>query len=88
MQSRMPQYLHLPQQILWVDSHELLVLLGAYVGSVVLKGWSWVFLFALAVFFIRFKRRKPRGYIAHLFYRAGFFPLKRYPLPAARLFHE
>ncbi|MEL6277278.1 MAG: type IV conjugative transfer system protein TraL [Pseudomonadota bacterium] len=88
MKVRVPQYLHLPPQILWFDAQEILVLMAAYLGSVSFKGYSWVVLIGIAWFFIRFKRQKPRGYILHLFYRTGLFQLKGYPLPTARKFYE
>ncbi|MEM6415476.1 MAG: type IV conjugative transfer system protein TraL [Pseudomonadota bacterium] len=88
MKTRVPQYLHLPPQVLWFDTHELLVLVAAYIGSLLLKGHSWIVMLALAVFVIQFKRKKPRGYIAHLFYRTGLFQLKHYPVPVARRFYD
>ena len=88
MRARVPQFLHLPPQILWFDTHELLILVAAYIGSLFLKGYAWVGMMALAVVVIRFKRQKPRGYIAHLFYRAGLFQLKHYPAPIASRFDE
>lgn len=88
MKVRVPQYLHKPPQILWFDAHEILIIAAAYIGSVAFKGYAWVLLFTLAWFAIRYKRRKPRGYILHLFYSAGFFKLNGYPLPTARRFYE
>ena len=88
MKVRMPQYLHLPPQIRGFDAQEVLVLIAAYLGSVAFGGYSWLLLIAAAWGFIRFKRRKPRGYILHLFYRGGVFRLQLYPLPTARRFYE
>lgn len=88
MKVRIPQYLHKPPQILWFDAQEILILCIVYVGIVTFKGWSWLPLIASAWSAIRFKRRKPRGYILHLFYRSGLFKLKHYPLPTARSFYE
>ncbi len=88
MQVRIPQYLHKPPQILWFDAHEILILASVYVGVVVFKGYSWIPLILVGWSAIRFKRRRPRGYILHLFYRSGLFHLKHYPLPTARIFYE
>ena len=88
MSVRMPQYLHLPTQVLWFDSHEVMLLTFAYLGALTIKGWSWLFLFAAVFAFIPYKRAKPRGYIPHLLYRAGLVSMKRYPVPAARRFDE
>lgn len=88
MKVRVPQYLHKPPQILWFDAQEILVFAAVYVGIVSFKGYSWVVLIALGWAAIRFKRRRPRGYILHLFYRTGLFRLKHYPLPTARTFHD
>ncbi len=88
MKARVPQYLHKPPQLLWFDTQEVFILAMAYLGVVTLKGFSWIAVIALAWFAIHVKRRKPRGYILHLFYRAGLFRLKGYPLPTAGAFHE
>jgi type IV conjugative transfer system protein TraL len=88
MKVRIPQYLHRPPQILWFDAQEILILACVYVGAVSFKGWSWAPLVIAGWAAIRFKRRRPRGFILHLFYRTGLFPLKNYPLPTASAFHE
>lgn len=88
MKTRVPQYLHKPPQILWFDAQEILIIAAVYIGAVTFKGYSWVLLVFLAWNAIRIKRKKPRGFILHLFYRAGLFKLKHYPLPTARRFYE
>ncbi len=88
MKVRVPQYLHKPPQLIWFDVQEVFVLCLAYLAILTLKGWAWIFVIAAAWMAIRIKRRKPRGYILHLFYRAGLFQMKNYPLPTAGKFNE
>ena len=85
---RVPQYLHRPPQLIWFDVQEVFVLCLAYLGILTLASWTWVFVVAAAWIAIRVKRRKPRGYILHLFYRAGLFRMNHYPLPTAGKFYE
>ncbi len=88
MKARVPQYLHRPVQILWFDSHEVMVLCLGYLGITTLQGPAWIVIVGLTWAAIYFKRRKPRGYLLHLFYRLGLFKLKGYPLPTAGRFYE
>ena len=85
---RMPQFLHRPNRFIGLEDQELAVLFLGYVLSLFFKGHSFFWFIGAAILFIPFKRSKPRGYIGHLFYRAGFARLKGYPLAVAETFDE
>ena len=88
MEARIPQYLHLPVQVLWFDAQEVLIMIGSLVVSVTIGGYLWIVVILGLFFFIPWKRSKPRGFLAHLVYRSGLVGLKGYPAPAAELFYE
>lgn len=85
---RMPQFLHKPTKFIGLEDQEFAVVFLAYVLSLFFKGYSFFYFLGAAALFIPFKRSKPRGYIGHLFYRAGFGRLRGYPVAVAETFHE
>lgn len=88
-QVRVPQYLHMPGQLLWFDTEELMVLVVAYTMANTLGSkWAWLVGFALAGLFIWVKRRKPRGFIRHALYQAAIYKLEHYPPAPVRRFYE
>ncbi|RMB05041.1 type IV conjugative transfer system protein TraL [Eilatimonas milleporae] len=86
--ARMPQYLHQDWRFIGLDSQEITLAALCYIFSLIIGGWATVVLIVLLYQFIRFKRSKPRGYMAHLFYRLGFGHFRGYPIAAAETFHE
>lgn len=88
MSIRVPQYAHLPSRILGFEDQEFALIFLAYVLSLTIKGSSWMYLIVILILFIKYKRSKPRGYIGHLFFRAGFGHFKGYPTHFADTFHE
>lgn len=88
MQERMPQYLHLPIQILWFDTNEIFIILIGYLTGLVFGGWAWLALVILPSIYIPYKRKQDRGFLPHQFYKSGFIELKGYPPPTAEKFHE
>lgn len=85
---RMPQFLHRPTKFIGLEDQELAVVFLAYALSLFFKGYSFFYFLGAAILFIPFKRSKPRGYIGHLIYRAGFAKLKGYPYAVAEKFRE
>ena len=85
---RVPQYMHMPMQLLWFDTEEITIIVVCYIFGVVFGGYAWLFLFIGPVFYIQVKRRKPRGFLVHQLYRFGFAHLKGYPEPQALQFYE
>jgi type IV conjugative transfer system protein TraL len=85
---RMPQFLHKPTKFVGLEDQEFAVVFLAYVFSLFFQGYSFFYFLTAAALFIPFKRSKPRGYIGHLVYRAGFARLQGYPVAVAETFHE
>lgn len=88
MEVRLPQYPHRPMRIIGLDDQEFVLVALCYVLSLILQGSSFLYLIAGLFVFIPYKRSKPRGYIGHLFYRAGFGGFKGYPPQFTETFHE
>ena len=89
MSVRVPQYLHLPVQVLFWDSHELALLIMAFTFSLILESLIfWAIFFGIAFVVIRIKRNRPRGWLLHIPYRLGLMRVKGYPLPTAKRFSE
>lgn len=88
MEVRLPQYLHLPVQLLWFDTHDIVVLMAALFFSLLLESILWIPIMGLAIAIIVIKSKRPRGWILHSIYRIGLARLKGYPLPSCRNFYE
>ncbi len=85
---RVPQYLHLPLQVLWFDTEELMVIVVLYVFGLVFGGWAWLLLILGPYGYIQVKRNKPRGFLRHQLYSLGFYRLDGYPSAHVNEFHE
>jgi len=85
---RLPQYLHLPMQFLWFDTEELTVIVFFYVFALLFGGGFWLAVLIGPYLYMHVKRNKPRGFLRHLIYVAGFSGMKGYPPPQATQFHE
>lgn len=86
--TRIPQYLHLPLQLLWFDSEELMIIMVLYVFGLVFGGWAWAGIVIGPYLYIQVKRKKPRGFLRHLLYQAGLYRLDGYPEPHSSRFWE
>lgn len=87
MESRVTQYLHKPIQILWFDSHEMVMIGAMYLFGLIGGTWCWLGLLTLP-FLIMFKRKQNRGYFNQLLYFFGFRKFKGYPDPSEEVFYE
>ncbi len=85
---RLPQYLHLPRQLLWFDIIEAGMIIVFYLLGLVFGGVFYILAVAGPVFLIPYKRRRPRGYFSHVLYDLGQVGIKGYPPPTAAVFHE
>jgi hypothetical protein len=85
---RVPQYLHLPLQILWFDTEEISVIVIFYLMAIIFGGFAWLFVVLGPCCYINIKNKQPRGYLLHTLYRLGFAQLKGYPGPQAKEFYE
>jgi len=88
MEVRVPKELHMPIQILWFYQDELVVIVAMYLVGVLFDGWFWLGLLIGPTFYIRYKRKKPRGYLTHKLIELGFISLERYPCSYIREFKE
>ena len=86
--ARMPQYLHQDVKVIGLDPQELLVVVMGYFVSITFKGYAIPVVMVLIYRFIKYKRSKPRGYLGHLFFRAGFGGFKNYPIATSERFYE
>ncbi len=86
--AKVPQYLHLPVQVLWFDMEEVMVITLLYVVAVIFGGWTWLALFVGPFYYMQVKRRKPRGFLRHFLYQVGIYQLDGYPPPYSRRFYE
>lgn len=88
MTAKVPKYSHLSPPFLIFDTEELMLLGVLYLVAMVLGGWFWLVFIAGGPLAIMYKRKKPRGYFSHIFYRIGFKKLTNYPDPSAQVFYE
>lgn len=87
-QQRVPQYLHLPIQVLWFDANEIALIVMFYLAAMMFGGVFWIALFFGPAVLIPIKRRQARGFFSHLMLAFGFKKLKGYPLPTSNWFAE
>lgn len=86
---RLPQYTHLPAQFLWFDTEELAVIILFYLMALVFGGYFfWANVVVGPFLYMRIKRNKPRGFLRHMIYAAGFASMKGYPLHFSNRFSE
>lgn len=74
-----PQYLSAPFQILWYESDELALFMFFLMLALMYGTIFWPLLIAGPYIYSRIKRRRPRGFLCHLLYMAGFVRMRNYP---------
>ena len=79
MEERMPEYLHLPLQVLWFDTPEITLLAMFYIIAAIFGGITWLLLFVGPIFIIPYKRTRPRGFFSHVLYVLGWSTFCGYP---------
>ena len=87
-ESRMPEYLHLPIQVMWFDANELTFLVMLYLSASLLGGWAWLLMLILPFPVLSYKRKQARGFFTHFLYKLGFLKFQFYPDSSANLFRE
>lgn len=85
---RLPQYLHMPVQIIWFESDEIMVILFGYLIGNLFGGWAWAAIAVLPWPYIIAKKKNPRGYLKHLLYMLGFLKIDGYPIYFSQEFNE
>lgn len=83
-ETRFPQYLSSPIQVLWFESDELGVILFAVTIASICKGWSWLLVIAIPFLYSHYKFKYPRGFFKHMLYISGLKELHGYPT----IFHK
>lgn len=86
--TRFPQYLSMQLQFLWFDLEEWILVFYVLYSMFIFPGFTWMVFVPLPYFFIRAKRKGPKGYFKHILYRYGFNPLEGYPSYFMRTFRE
>ena len=84
----MPEYLHLPLQVLWFDAPEITMIAMFYITAAIFGGIAWLFLFVGPFLIIPYKRSKPRGFFSHVLYALGFSKFYGYPIFMVSEFRE
>lgn len=74
-----PRYLHRPYRLLWFERDELGLMAGLYVISVFTTFKLLLLIPPAVIFFRKEKRKRPRGFVVHIFYRLGLTSFRGYP---------
>lgn len=83
-----PQYLHRPYRLLWFEMDEILIMVFGYMLSMMFT-IKLLLVLPLMVYLFRIeKRKRPRGFFRHLWYRVGIMEFKGYPSYFQRDFRE
>lgn len=88
--ARVPQYLHLPPQLLCFDLEDFAVLIGAFMVWLLSDAPLYMLLVVVSVptYLMHWKAQKPRGYLNHLVWKLGFAKLTGYPSSVSTRFDE
>lgn len=85
---RMPQYLHLPYQVLFFDLEDLIILLMSLAFALIFH-LGLLLLGSFLVFLNqKIKTNYPRGFLIHLLYRMGILTFYKYPFGFEKDFRE
>ncbi|WP_257291443.1 type IV conjugative transfer system protein TraL, partial [Endozoicomonas sp. ONNA1] len=87
-EERVPQYLHMPMQILWFDTTEWTLILGTYLVVLLFGMFAGGIALLLLLSAIQYKRKRERGFFQHILYEYGYSSIEGYPLPTADVFYE
>ena len=88
MDQRLPQYLHLPVQILWFGADEFILVMSTIFVAVIVGGViGWTLIGAL-LYFLVFEGTKTNKFIPHLAWRWELLRFRHYPGPTQTRFFE
>lgn len=85
---RVPQYLHKPHQVLFMDSDEFVVFTIFFFLALVFGYVFWLMLFVGPYLYYRSKKKNPRGFLRHYLYKLGVMNIKGAPTYFERRFVE
>jgi type IV conjugative transfer system protein TraL len=84
----LPQYLHQPVKILWLDLDEMVLINILFMLAIIFGNIFWLFLIVLPYVVSKTKKNKPRGFLKHYLYKVGVVDLKKAPPYFERKFVE
>lgn len=87
-EEKMPQFLHLPIQVMWFDANELTFLALLYMLCSLLGGWAWLLMLLLPYPVLKYKRSQQRGFFLQILYILGVMDIQGYPDASAKQFRE
>lgn len=85
---KVPQYLHLPYQVLFFEIDDLVLLLMFIFVSVYFSFSVGLVILIILIVYVKFKRRLGRGFLFHVLYAIGFVRFKGYPLYLEKRFTD
>jgi type IV conjugative transfer system protein TraL len=74
-----PQYLHQPIKILWLDLDEVVLINFLFILAMVFGNIFWLLLVVLPYIVSKMKKNKPRGFLRHYLYKIGAVDFKNVP---------
>lgn len=85
---KIPQFLHRPYQVLFFEADELMALVVGFVFILFFGAWLTILLILFAILLNRLKKKYPRGYLRHIFYKFGLIDLNGVPTYFENRFHD
>ncbi|MGB9811627.1 MAG: type IV conjugative transfer system protein TraL [Dictyoglomus turgidum] len=85
---KVPQHLHKPHQVLFLDADELAVMLVFFVLAIIFGYVFWILMIVVPYVYFKIKKRYARGVLRHLLYKAGLFNFKGAPHSFEKKFNE
>jgi type IV conjugative transfer system protein TraL len=83
-----PQYLHQPIKILWLDLDEVVLINFLFMLAMIFGNIFWLLLVVLPYIVSKMKKNKPRGFLRHYLYKIGVVNFKNAPPYFERKFAE
>jgi type IV conjugative transfer system protein TraL len=74
-----PQYLHQPIKILWLDLDEVVLINILFMFAIIFGNVFWLLLIIVPYIVSRMKKNKPRGFLRHYLYKIGVIDFKNAP---------
>ncbi|MEM4619118.1 MAG: type IV conjugative transfer system protein TraL [Desulfurococcaceae archaeon] len=85
---KVPQYLHLPYQVLFFELDDLLLIMLFIFISVYFSFTIGLIILVFLIVYMKMKKRFGRGYLIHLFYAIGVMKFKGYPTYFEKRFYD
>ncbi len=85
---RIPQYLHKPPQVLFMEADEAGMIGLLFILAMILGYVFWILLFVLPYLYNRQKKFYPRGALRHWLYKLGVLKFEGVPIFFENRFKE